>query len=331
MRLHANFTLPDQFSIEDRWVRSIDRIYQKMEEAFNLYKNRKMIENNPIECPEGIIYERGAKINDSEIAVIAFDAKFNRYNICIFNIIDKNLKSYHKAEKINLKKPNLIAINKKNEIIITDDETEFLHIFNKDFISEDHYRLKVGNYNDMAIDEDTNDIYLVKCVGKADIKVIDYKTKQIKAIKWRDIKELQTEEFKPRFIKVLNNQIFIVNACCIEIEPQTREFFKKFGQSFIYVLDKMTFEIINFIDLNEIGYCQPWNLFVDAHSNIYTTVFQIVDNKYISNKRCLSKFSCSGDHTVNTPLQNELLSNDVLFFNFNFLILTDNKINFYAF
>jgi hypothetical protein len=62
---------------------------------------------------------------------------------------------------------------------------------------------------------------------------------------------LKSDKFKPRFIRVLKNRIFILNACSIRVNQETRELIETtFGESIIYVLDKATKEIKLKIDLN---------------------------------------------------------------------------------
>jgi hypothetical protein len=185
----------------------------------------------------------------------------------------------------------------------------------------------------MTVDEDTNDIYFVKCVGISDIKFFDYNNERMKALDWKSSKQLKIDDsFKPRFIRVLNNQIFIVNASSIQIDFEKRilKDTPSFGESYIYILDKNPFKFKLLIDLRRYAFSQPWNLIVDKDLNIYTTVYQINERKYIENKRYLCKFNKSGDLTDSVPLEHTYLSNDMIFVEDKIIFFKENEMIVYT-
>ena len=216
-------------------------------------------------------------------------------------------------------------------MIILEDYSGCLVFFDKNLNYISRFDAKLNDYNDMTVDEDTNDIYLVKCVGKSDIKVIDYETKKGKPLNWLNSMPLNDETFKPRFIRVANNQIFIVNLSSPKIDQNSRELIETtFGESYIYILDKNPFNLKHLIDLKKYTLYQPWNLIVDKNSNIYTTVSQMNDKKYISNERFLCKFNKNGDPLDSMPLKHTYLSNDIIFLDDKLLFFNENNMILYA-
>ena len=181
----------------------------------------------------------------------------------------------------------------------------------------------------MAIDEDTDTvIYLVKCVGESSFKIIDYKNKIEKPFERTNIEQLKG--FKPRFIRVVNNQIFIINLCCALIDQNNRErVVDEFGGSLIYIFDKNLFKLKMKIDLEKYTMYQPWNLIVDKDSNIYTTVSEIKEKKFISKERFLCKFDKNGNQLVVIPLKHTFLSNDMIFTEDKLVFFKENEIVFY--
>ena len=223
--------------------------------------------------------------------------------------------------KISLQNPSLIAINNQDEIIVLVDSG--LVLLDKNFNEISKYPCKLIGYNDMAIDEDTV-IYLVKCVGESSIKIIDYKNKIEKQFEKSKIEQLKG--FKPRFIRVVNNQIFIISTCSLRIDQDNKQLIEElFGESRIYIFDKNSFNLKHFLNLKEIGMYQPWNLMIDKNSNIYTTAYHI-DRK----KRILCKFSIDGTLLDDIDLEHTYLSNDIIFTNDNFIFFKESEISVYS-
>ena len=223
--------------------------------------------------------------------------------------------------KISLQNPSLIAINNQDEILILVDSGLVLLDKNLNEISK--YPCELIGYNDMAIDEDTV-IYLVKCVGESSIKIVDYKNKIEKQFERSNIEQLKG--FKPRFIRVVNNQIFIISTCSLRIDQDNKQLIEElFGESRIYIFDKNSFNLKHFLNLKEIGMYQPWNLMIDKNSNIYTTAYHI-DRK----KRILCKFSIDGKLLDNIDLEHTYLSNDIIFTDDNFIFFKESEISVYS-
>jgi hypothetical protein len=336
--------LPEDFTEKAKWIKVIDRILERPKVAIRdnqklavndkTYKNAVVIEKNLTNLRisaltevklEDMVLERGTVINNNKLAVIAFEKASRKYCILIFNK-DCDL---GQSIKLKLKKPKLISSNKNNEILITDDEKDLLFLFDEKFNVKDFNKYGLVSYNDMTVDEETNDIYSVRCIGKSDIKVIDYKTKSLKKIEWNTNEFLRSEKFKPRFIRVVKDRIFIVNASSVNVNLDTREYRVEFGESYIYILDKDSFKIKNFIDLSTHDFCQPWNLIIYNDLNVYTTVSIIIDKKYISTGRFLIKLDGDNDKKSDA-LMCSSLSNDAFIIKDKLLLFIENKFNLYS-
>ena len=341
--------LPEEFSTKKKWSQVVESILERAETAIRetpkLATNNKQYRNvfiinedvthmeisAPIEVKvKDMVLERGTIINNKELAIIAFEIESKNYYILIFN---KNcdLVRYIKGQELNLEKPKLISSNRNNEILITDDKKNLLVLYSEDFLKKDYFPFGLVDYNDMTVDEETNDIYIVKCIGKTDIKVIDYKTKHLKKIEWNKDLLLKSEKFKPRFIRVVKDRIFVVNASSICIDPDSRVHRVEFGESYIYILDKYSFNIIKFIDLNELNFCQPWNLIIDNGLNVYTTVYKLYDNKCVSTGRFLIKIDKSCDNfTKSGDLLSSFLPNDAYIIKDELILFIENKLYLYS-
>ena len=333
------FDLPPEFSLKNKWSKVINDTYKMIEASFKdtriksgkilKEKNTFKIKSDPriFNVEKHIMLGRGTVINKTELAIIAFDEQSKEHLICTFSN-QGDLLNTKNGKEIHLANPELIASNKNNEIYIT-NSNGLLMIYNNDLKLKSHANFELTNYSDMAIDESSNDIYFVKCLDKSDIRVIDYKSKTTKNIKWQKDEKFKSEKFKPRFINVKNNQIVIVNASSIRIDGDTREYEVQFGESFIYILDKESFSLNHFIDLNLFGLCQPWNLIVDNDANIYTTVFQINDKKYVSKERYFVKFDKNCDVTSDLQvLTNSFLSNELFIIKDQLILLTEKRLTF---
>jgi hypothetical protein len=336
--------LPEDFTEKAKWIKVINNILERAETVIRdnqklavndkKYKKAVFIEKNvtylkisaPIEVKfEDMVLERGTIINNNQLAVIAFEKASRKYYILIFNKDCYLVQSI----KLKLKKPKLISSNKNNEILITDDEKDSLFLFDENFNIKDFHKFGLVSFNDMTVDEETNDIYSVRCIGKSDIKVIDYKTKSLKKIEWNKNESLTSEKFKPRFIRVVKDRIFIVNASSVNVNLDTREYRVEFGESYIYILDKDSFKIKNFIDLKTHDFCQPWNLIIYNDLNVYTTVSIITDKKYISTGRFLIKLDGDSDKKSDARLCS-FLSNDAFIIKDKLLLFIENKFNLYS-
>jgi hypothetical protein len=265
---------------------------------------------------------RGTMLDNDTILIVSKNDK--SYFINLFDQKNFQLKRSIEAENLALEEPSLISVNTKSEIIIIDNKTGNLHFFNDNFNGLKKFDLNLIDFNDMAIDEDTNDVYLVKCIDQSRIMAFNYLTKKLKDI-YLNSKQIDDKKFKPRFIRVVNNQIFIVNACSLRINKETREIQEStFGESLIYILDKTTLDVKNIIDFNKYAMCQPWSLIVDKDSNIYTTVSSINDKKFISKERYLCKLNNCGDLLESCSLRTDILPNDIFYLNPQFFLFKEN-------
>jgi hypothetical protein len=278
-------------------------------------------------------FGRGVVINQNEIAIIVSEFLPQPHNRIFLFDKDGTLNNCFDAKNLDFTKPTLITVNKISQILIFDNSDGKIKIYkhsNKGLEHVDSIKTNLKDFNDMTVDEDTNDIYFVKCVGNSDIKVICNKTRKIKPVQWA-VGELKKDNFKPRFIKVLQNRIFIVNACSFRIDSQTGEIGETtFGESYIYVLDKKTFEVKNLIDFKTYGFYQPWSLIVDIELNIYTTLSQINDRKFISEERYLCKLNRGGDIEGCFKYSPSKLPNDIFYLNEKLMIFNENEINIFS-
>ena len=277
---------------------------------------------------------RGVVISQNEIAVIVNEFSNKCYRIFIFRS-DFLLQFSFEAKELNLIEPTLITVNKNSIVLIFDNSDGKIKAFrflNQTVSKKGSLNTELKDYNDMTIDEDTDDIYLLKCINEVNIKVVNglSKKQNIKTLRLPDAL-IKSKEFKPRFMRVLKNRIFLLNACSIRIDPESREKEVKFGESFIYVLEKETCEIKLFIDLNNYAMCQPWGLIVDQDLNIYTTLYQVNDKKYLSEDRYLCCFNSGGDLKHSSSLKNKdfkasVCPNDIFISSEVFIVLNVNEI-----
>jgi aminoglycoside phosphotransferase family enzyme len=70
--------------------------------------------------------------------------------------------------------------------------------------------------------------------------------------------------------------------------------------------------------------CEPWGLIVDKDLNIYTSVSQIVEKRFIRKERYLCKLNSSGDMIDCIKLHDDIYPRDLLLVN-NSLILFDES------
>jgi hypothetical protein len=273
---------------------------------------------------------RGTIANDNKIGII--NLKENLHSISFYDVnkLEKNkINSFHHSIDTPFK-PILILTKNENELLLVDNTGGYLMVFDKNFIQTRLAYLGLFDYNDMAIDEETDDVYFVKCVKVSNIKVYDYKNVKEKSINWRK-NDLLKSEFKPRFIRVVHDKIFIVNACSVLIDKDTREIIEcQLGESYIYVLNKYSFDIKVFIDLNIYAMCQPWNLIIDKDSNIYTTCSSIENKRTISNERYLIKLDKDGGQVSSIKLEHNYLSNDMIFIDDKLVFFKENEMIIYT-
>ncbi len=102
------------------------------------------------------------------------------------------------------------------------------------------------------------------------------------------------------------------------------------GESYIYILNKYTFDIKVFIDLNKYAKCQPWNLIIDKDSNIYTTCSSIDNKRIISNERYLIKLDKDGGELLTIQLKHNYLSNDMIYIDDKLIFFKENEMIIYT-
>lgn len=275
---------------------------------------------------------RGTIANDNKIGIIDLNKEFFSISFYDVNEIEKNKRiSFSHSYDASSLKPILILTKNENELLLVNGKDGYLIVFDKKFIQTRRVGLGLFDYNDMAIDEETEDVYFVKCVERSNIKVYDYKNYKEKIINWSKTNLLKSEKFKPRFIRVGHDKIFIVNACSVLIDKKTREIKNsQLGENHIYVLDKNSFDIKVFIDLNERNMCQPWNLIIDKDSNIYTTCSLIENKRIISNERYLIKLDKDGGEILSIKLEHTYLSNDMIFIDDKLVFFKENEMIIYT-
>lgn len=166
--------------------------------------------------------------NEHRIVLITYNKNKNAYFLSIY---DKNVSflTEYQTKDLSIEIPNLISTNTNKEILIVDNKDGALHIFDYDFNFLSTHNFELKDYNDMTVDQATNDIYLIKFFGESDIKKVDYTSKSIKLINWE-----KPVEFKPKFIKIANNLIIILNVHSIRICESTNEFKNDFGILWFY-------------------------------------------------------------------------------------------------
>ena len=277
---------------------------------------------------------RGTIFTDNEFLIINFNRSDSKHSLAYYDankLFENENLLFSSSYDLAGKEPSLVLVKNEKEILLVDSSTGSLVIFQKDFIQYDSYNLELNNYCDMAIDEDMNEIYFVKCIDHSDIKVFDYNNKKEKPIEFYKSELKKSEKFKPRFIKVNGSEVFIINACSIEIDADSREIKNViFGESFIYVLDKNSYLVKICVNLKNYAMCQPWNLIVDKDSNIYTTVSQINEKKFISKERFLCKLNKDGDMLDCCQLEHTYLSNDMILVDNKLIFFKENLMNIYA-
>jgi hypothetical protein len=108
------------------------------------------------------------------------------------------------AKDLKLFEPTLMAINSNSIIFIFDNFnskiTSFMFLNNNKIKWIEVLDTKLKDYNDMTVDEDTNQIYLVKCIDRPKIKLINRLEKRIETLKL-PAEISSSETFRPKFIK----------------------------------------------------------------------------------------------------------------------------------
>ena len=256
--------------------------------------------------------------NENRIVLITYNEIKKSYYITMYTNNVSYLTEYN-SNDLNIEIPNQISTNANKEILIIDNKDGALHIFDYDFnfLSLNNFQLK--DYNDMAVDEVTNDIYLIKCFDESSFKVIDYTKRSVKQIDWK-----KPDEFKPKFIKIIKNEILILNVHSIKIDEPTNKFQNDFGESILFFLNKITFRLLKKIDFTKYGFIQPWALIVDKHFNIYTTAYQLNQMKFVSNMRFLIKLNKDGDLVDCNSLENDCIPKDMIYSNGKLILLEED-------
>ena len=257
----------------------------------------------------------------------------NQYYLFIFDLVSFEFLDKIDSKRLQLEQIDSIMINNKSEILIYDSKTCTINLYDSNFTKTGNFLIensqKISNFNisDITIDKETNDIYCVSCFGISSILRIDYLTKETVCLKADSNKF-----FKPRFIRVVNNQIFIVNLCSLRIDQESREMESIFGDSSIHIYDKNPFRIKFSVSLKEYSMCQPWGLVVDKQSNIYTTVSKVNKTKNsVSKGKYFLKLTKNGEYVEETLLNEKIdfLCNDMFYLNNMLLIYKENLIYCY--
>ena len=272
------------------------------------------------------LFLRGTVLSDNSLAIVTDKA------ILVLNSsLDKDSKQVFDLDKLKLKKPRLIATNKSGKILITDNETGCLNLYNSRFEFETTRNESLGDYCEMTVDNDTDEIYLVKPFGLEYSK--GYKIKHLTSSGSKSLRmnnQNDSEDFRPRSIKVVDDKIYITNAVSVRLNPVTRQFEETtIGENCIYIFHKSSFELYLKINLNDQQLIQPWSLFVDKNSNIYTTAFML-DNQVVSKERYLFK--------INEKLENcgamkecNFLTQDLLYFDNKIVAIFETELISYDF
>ena len=275
---------------------------------------------------------RGVATSNNQIVLIVYNNEAKAYSIYIFdsNIV---LLTTFEAKELKIVEPTLITINSKSTILIFDNENGKIKAFNFEYQKSKNkglYDTKLKDFNDMTVDEETDDVYFVKFAStNSEIKVYEKETKRVKDFPLpRELSE--SDKFKPRFVRVLKDRVFLVNLCSLRICQNTREIIEtSSGESCIYVLDKKSGEIKLNINFNNYGLCQPWALIVDQDLNIYTTASRIEEKKFILNKRFLCKLNKGGDLECCEEIATTSLPNDIFSINGSVIIVSETDISSY--
>ena len=311
--------------IQNDQVQVVQNIDSKLVPSFPIRDLKIKKEFDKLNADAMII--KGLVISKNEILVIIREDR--NYRILLFdsNIV---LSKVIESKDLNLFEPTLMTINNKSIIFIFDNSNSKISSFDNKMNKIAVLDTKLKDYNDMTVDEDTNDIYLVQCINRPRIEIINRLGKRIQTLNL-PVEMVSSEAFKPRFIRVLKNQIFILNVCSIHVNQKTRVIIETaFGDSIIYILDKLSKEIKLKIDLNLYGLCQPWGLIVDGDLNIYTTVSQVDEKIFIQKERYLCKLNRSGDLHDCIKLHDEIYPRDLLFLNNSLIFFEETSIISYA-
>ena len=326
-----------KLQIEDaQWKNEIlKEIHEKIDELINpesklnieVSPNRPNIPDN-IECLKSLskintndLLFRGTLISSTKLAVISLDTKINKYYIAVYDLESTNNECKCYCWDY-LKKPSLITSNKYSHVLVTDDASGDLFIF-KNGLPDSSKKIKLflEKYNDMTVDEETNNIYFVKSIGGSEIKIY------YPAINQYDVIKINCT---PKSIKVFQDKIFVVNICSLHIDQENGKIIAKtLGESSIWVLDKKSFSVILNVRLKE-AFIQPWSIIVDNKSNIYTTLFKVNENKCIEKERYLCKIDEKGNILSEIKLNTKYLQNDMLYSNHIFYMITENNIIKYS-
>jgi len=289
---------------------------------YSISKFNETIE--PSEFEYGLL-GRATILDENRIIFSVLNRK--EYFLYSFCSIQKSFQKVADSKSLELEQIDLITSNSRREILIFDNKTFNLNLYDSNFkIIKNYKKLFNLNLSDLCIDEDTNDVYLVSSFNKEyKLLKIEHLTKKVLPI------TVLNENFKPRFIRVLNYQIFIVNACSIRVHNQEK-IETNFGESYLYIYNKSSFRLELKIDLNNYSMCQPWGLIVDKNSNIYTTISKIDDKKCISSEKYLLKLDRFGNVSDAIIQLNEInfLCNDMFLFKNQFVIYKENLIYFYS-
>jgi hypothetical protein len=286
-----------------------------------------LIKNVKIESRSSLLLFRSTLINSTKLAIIVFEILSKRYFIDIYDLNDSRVSRRFDC----IKNPSLITTNSNSEILITDNSNGCLYIYDNNFLNmQAQLKLDLQNFNDICFDDQNNHVYFVKCVGHSEIKIYLINENIIRTMNksW-----FYSNPFKPRSIKVIQDKVIILNACSLRIDQDNGTIIEKtYGESFIYILNKATFDIQKIIDFNN-KYVQPWSLIIDNKSNIYTTVYKSDKNgTSVESERYLCKLDENGNilnddvHKINT----KYLQNDLFYSNNAFYFITENRISKYS-
>ena len=309
---HGNTIQPqtDYFYLKNNSVKSLCP-------DFNDVQSIKLI--NSI-SKKSAYFLRGTILISNIIVIIAIEN--NKFFLYFFDM-KPNLKIIKKMEAslLSLSLPNLIS-SVNTSLIVTDDKNGRLLTFDSELNLTNSIDANVEYFNDMCVDSATNEIYLVRCVDKVNLKILNYQNNSS-----REIKKIW-DNFRPRFIKVVKNKVFIVNACCIKLD-NNNIIENIYGENYIYIFDKSNFHLINLIDLNLHGYCQPWSLFVDENFILLTTILKFKEKTLLSTERTLIKISNKELNEIFIGKLN-FLPTDMFSSSNNLVFYKENLINFYS-
>ena len=290
--------------------------------------NFRSLNFDKIQIESGLLLFRSTLISSSKLAIIVFEILSKKYFVDIYDLSDRRL--FRRLS--HLKNPSLITSNSKLEMLITDTSNGTLYIYRHDLVSiRLQVKLKLYDYNDMSFDDEKNDIYFVKCIGNCEITIYMCNQNRIKKI---DKSWFTNNSFRPKSIKVNKDKLYILNACSVRIDQDNGEIIEKtFGDSLIYILNKITFDIQKIIDFNN-EYSQPWSLVIDNELNIYTTLYKINKENHVE---ITERYLCKLERNTGIILDNcihklntKYLQNDLFYTNNTFYFVTENGINKYS-